>query len=109
QTDNFIHELNTAFVKHRADIDGVFSKLSSKVRMVESAAGFGHVGDHKFDRIFDALFLLVRMQRSGHKTAAETRVAGERFHLIEDQNVFYAGFQSSVSGGESGKTAADDN
>lgn len=77
--------------------------------MVESAAGFGHVGDHKFDRIFDALFLLFRIQGYGHKTAAETRVAAEGFHLIEDQNVFDAVFQSSVSGGESGKTAADDN
>ena len=77
--------------------------------MVESAAGFGHVGDHKFDRIFDALLLLFRIQGYGHKTAAETRVAAEGFHLVEEQNVFDAGFEGGVSGGKSGKAASDDN
>lgn len=74
--------------------------------MVESTAGFGHIGDHKVNGIFDALFLLFRIQGNGHEAAAEAGVAAEGFHLVENQNVFDAGFESGIGGGESCKTAA---
>ena len=77
--------------------------------MVESAAGLGHVGNHKLNRGFNALFLLFRVQWYGHKSTAEAGVASESFHLIEDKNVFDAGFKSGVCGRKSGKAAADDN
>ena len=77
--------------------------------MVESAAGLCHVGDHKVNGILDALFLLFRIQGNGHEAAAEAGVAAEGFHLVEEQNVFDAGFEGGVSGGKSGKAASDDN
>ena len=105
--------LNERFVLNailHGEVEGrtcTVNDVLQKVDVTQTAAGFDHVLEHEFGRVFNAFFFLQRRTGNGKSAAVDGRVAAVSGHFFKqhDGSAFFFGFQGC---GQSGKSAAND-